>query len=179
MKHDPLISLPTGCELCQQQISESVDSGAPLTSELRAHLAGCDACTRFAEQWLSGPPTVLAQPASSVPDAALRERILRVAAPSNVVRFPTPGASGSSHTAWLGRIAACLALSGFSYWLLNPIVSRVPSRPAEAVAPTLTQNFLQMENGTKREQQALQAAVVDSGRQVHKDVAWSMSALEL
>ncbi len=179
MKHDSLIRLPKNCELCQQQLSEMADSGQPLTTELHNHLNGCAACARFAEQWLSGPPAVLTRPVSAVPDAALRDRILRAAAPSNVVRFPIPMNGLSSQTAWLGRIAACLAVAGFSYWLLNPTVSHVPNHPAKPAAPTLTQGLLQMEDGTKREQRALQAALVDSSRQVRGDVAWSMSALEL
>ena len=179
MKHDPPLPLPDSCDLCQQQLSECADSGEPLAPEFQAHVAGCADCTRFAERWLAAPPLILARPVAAVADAALRARILRAAAPSNVVRFPTLAANRSSRTALLGRIAACLALAGFSYWLLNPTVSRAPSHPARSGGPTLTQGLLQMEDGTKREQQALQTALVDGSRQVRGDVAWSVSALEL
>ena len=55
-----------------------------------------------------------------------------------------------------------------------------PARDAQAAAaPTLSQGLAQMEGQSKHEQEALRTAVVDGGRTVRGNVAWSVSALEL
>ncbi len=180
MTHDPFTHAGAGCEPIQRQLSELADSGAPMTPELQGHLEACAECAQFAERWLPGPPAELTRPVSTVPDIALRERILDAAAQPNVVRFPVSSATPPSWSTWLGRIAAGLALAGLAYWLLNPVAS--PLKPPDTAAvssPTLTQSLTQIEGSTRHEQTAVQTALVDGGRQVRGDVAWSVSALEL
>lgn len=180
--HPPL----TGRDAVQAQLSESADSGAPLTPELRAQVEADPACAEFAGTWLQGPPAaLLAGPASGASDAALRERILDAAAlPSNVVGFSPPPlplpAGHPPRTVWLARIAAALVVSALAYWLLDPVRSTGVRRPAVAGRePTLSQSFLQTENRSKREQQTIRTALVDGGREVNGNVAWAVSALDL
>ena len=180
MNDETFIPLADDCEASQRQLSDHADSGEALTPELQAHLDACPACARFAAQWLQGPPTELVRPVPAVAASGLRARILDAMDPPNVVRFPGPGAPRAPWTTWLGRIAACLALAGFSYWLLNPAPTPVRPNPATAAsAPTLTQSLAQMEDRTHHEQAVLQTALVDGGRQVRGNVAWTVSALEL
>ena len=179
MKHETLAPGPEGCEAIQQQLSEIADSGAAVTPAIQAHLSSCDACSQFAARWLQGPPAELARPVPAAPAVRLRESILDAAALPNVVPFPAPAVSRLSWPSWLGRLAACVALAGFSYWLLNPVPSPVARTSAAASPPTLTQSLTQMENRTAHEQAVVQTALVDGGRQVRGDVAWSVSALEL
>ncbi len=179
MRNDPFIHVPTGCEACQWQLSELADSGALQTPELRAHLAGCVECAEFAEQWLHEAPAALARPVSTTVATPLRERILDAAARPDIVRLPAPTARRPAWTALFGRVAACLALAGFAYWLLNPVASPVVHRPSAAVGPTLEQGLTQMENKSRHEQEVLETALADGGRQVQGNVAWSVSALDL
>ncbi len=167
------------CEAIQQLLSEKADTGAALTPELQMHVDSCAACADFAEQWLPGPPAALARRLPGVPDPALRERILDAAAHPNIVDFPVPAVRRTPWATVLGRIAACLVLAGFSYWLLNPAASPVRPRPASPSAPMLTQGLLQMEGKTKHEQDVLRSAVAAGGSRVSSNVAWTVSALEL
>lgn len=180
MKDDFSLRPPEECDACQQQISELADAGAALPDDLQAHVAACETCARFAGQWLPGPPAALA--GTVVPTAAdshLRERILDAAAPQNVVRFPEAAARRAPWAIWSGRVAAAVALGGFAYWLLNPAATPVENQSKLASTPTVTQEMARLEGRTKREQQLLQTAVVDGGREVDRNVAWSVSALEL
>ena len=167
------------CDTFQEQLSEIADSGAAPSPDLRAHLDRCDECARFAEQWLTAPPLQLSQPVLATPVGPLRERILDAATLPRIAQFPAAPASRPTWTAWLGRIAAGLAVAGFAYWLLNPAASPVGNVPATASAPTLTQGLAQMEDHTKHEQEVLRTALADGGREVRGNVAWSVSALEL
>jgi hypothetical protein len=178
MKQDPFIPALAGCEEFQFQLSELADAGAAPTPELLAHIQTCDECARFAETWLPGPPEALSQSVGGLPDVGLRERILDAATAPNVVAFPVPATGGRQPwVAWLGRVAACAALVGFSYWLLNPMRSQPGKRAT--VTPTVAQGLSEMENRSKREQQAVQTALVDGGREVQGNLAWSASALDL
>ncbi len=184
---DPSFTPPPlfGCDAVQAQLSELADSDAPLPPDLSAHLAACPACARFAELWLAGLPTELTlPPLATDTDNALRDRILAAAFvnPPNVVPFSTSTNITTTRpplTFWLGRVAAGLAVASLAYWLLDPQRSTGTRRPAVAVAPTLSQTFLKTENKSRREQRAIQAALVDGGRQVDGNVAWAVSALEL
>ena len=178
MKQDPFLPALEGCEDFQFQLSDLADAGAAPTPELQAHLRTCPACARFAETWLPGPPAALARPIGSLPGDGLRARILDAAAAPVAVPFPVPAAGGRQPwVTWLGRIAAAAAVAGFSYWLLNPATTQPRKRPT--ATPTLSQGLSAMENRSKREQQAVQTALVDGGREVQGNVAWSVSALDL
>ncbi len=166
------------CEAFQQQISESADAGTPLAPELLSHLQSCAACRRFAEIWFPAPPAALTRPVPVTDDSQLRERILKAAARAEVIPFPV-AAHRVNRIAWIGRAAACLAFAGLAYWLLNPKLSVVHTQSVAATTPTLAQSLAQVEDGTKREQQVLQTALVDGGQHVGSDVEWTMSALEL
>ena len=173
---------PVDCEAVQSQLSELADTGAPMTPELQAHIASCAGCALFAEQWLQGSPAVLARSVPALPDTRLRERILDAnSAPSNIVRFQqTPAATARpSWTVWLGRIAACALLAGFSYWLLNPVPTQIRVVQSETPVPSLVQSFTQMEDQTRNEQEVLHAALVKGTRRVRGTMSRSMSALEL
>ena len=163
----------------QAELSEIADSGAAPTPALRDHLERCDDCARFAAQWLPGPPAGLARPVSAAPVGPLREQILDAATPPRIIRWPASPARRIPGTAWLGRIAAGLAIGGLSYWLLNPTSAPVHDHPATASAPTLSQGLARMEGESKHEQAVLQTALVDGGREVRGNVAWSVSALDL
>ena len=179
MKHDPFSPVPEGCEAAQRQLSDSADAGETLTPALQVHLRVCPECTRFADEWLDGPPEVLARPVPTVVDPELRARILDAAALPPVIRFPAPAGRPSSWPVWFGRAAACLALAGLTYWLLNPAATPVRQPATAASAPTLTQSLAQMEDRTKHEQAVVQTALVDGGREVRGNVEWTVSALEL
>ncbi len=179
MNPDPSFPPPEGCEACQQLISEFADLGAPLTPALQAHLQTCAECQRFAEVWFPEPPAALRRPVPAVDDERLRERILRAAAEPEIIPFPATAARHVNWTAWSRRAAACLVFAGLAYWLLNPQPSPVRKPGVVAIQPTLGQSLAKAEDDTKREQQVLQTALVDGGQRVHRDVAWTMSALEL
>jgi hypothetical protein len=179
MTPDPFSRVPASCDAFQEQLSEIADSGAAPGPDLRAHLERCDECARFAEQWLTAPPPELARSILANAADPLRERILDAATLPRISQFRSPPASRLPWAAWLGRIAAGLAVAGFAYWLLNPAASPVGNAPATASAPTLTQGLAQMENRTKHEQALLRTALADGGREVRGNVLWSVSALEL
>ena len=179
MTPDTFSRLSESCDTFQEQLSEIADTGAAPSPGLRAHLDRCDACARFAEQWLTALPLELAHPVLAKPVGPLRERILDAATLPRIAQFPANPASRPTWTAWLGRIAAGLAVTGFAYWLLNPTASPVGNAPATASTPILTQGLAQMEDQTKHEQKVLRTALADGGREVRGNVAWSVSALEL
>ena len=179
MTPDPFSRPSEHCDAFQEQLSELADSGAAPSPDLRAHLDRCDECSRFADQWLAAAPPELFQLVLAGPVGTLRERILDAATLPGIIRFPADSGSRPPWTAWLGRVAAGLAVAGFAYWLLNPAASPVGHAPATASAPTLTQGLAQMEDRTKHEQEVLRTALADGGREVRGNVAWSVSALEL
>ena len=175
-------STPADCEAVQSQLSELADTGAPMTPELQTHLASCAKCALFAEHWLQGPPAVLTRSVPALLDTRLRERILDAnTAPLNVVRFQQTLAATvrPPWTMWLGRIAACALLAGFSYWLLNPMPTQVRVTQLSTPEPTLVQSFTQMEDQTRNEQEVLHAAFLKGTRRVRGTMSRSMSALEL
>lgn len=143
---------------------------------LQTHLDGCAACAQFAEQWLPGAPGVLQEPLNVPADISLRERILRAASLPEVTRF----APRQTLMPWIGRMAAVLVAAGFAYWLSNPEPAEVrPAPPVAEAAPTLTRSLVEMETQSKHQEQLVQTALVDGGRHVRGNVAWSVSALEL
>ena len=173
---------PEGCDAIQLQISEAADTGGPLSAEIQAHLSGCEACAHFAATWLQGPPAPLARPVAEVTRFhGLRERILNAqAAPRNIVPFPSPASfSRPAAVVWLGRIAACAALVGFAYWLLNPVVSPVGPDRTAAESPSMTRTVTRLENQRREEGEILRSAIVEGGSRVQRDATWSMSSLEL
>jgi anti-sigma factor RsiW len=185
MTSQPFLRGPTsGCDAYQEQLSATVDAGAPLAPALRAHLEACEECAAFSALWLSGAPAELVSSSGESVDERLRATILNRAAqpagaaePPVVVPFVRPDTAARRATQWLGRIAAGLVLAGLAYWLLNPRPE--PVRRQAPPVPTLAEGFAQVEGQSSHEQQVLQSALVDGGREVRGNVAWSLSALEL
>ena len=166
-----------GCETFQRQISDAADASAPLTPEIQAHLRSCADCAGFAEAWFPKGPVALDRPITVSKDNRLRQRILDAAEPETV---PFPGAADrrTAWTAWVGRIAACLALTGLAWWLLDPTHSQIQTHNSAAAERTLAQSLAHTEYRMKHEQEILQTALADGGQRVRGDVEWTLSALE-
>lgn len=166
-----------GCEAFQRQISDAADADAPLPPEIQAHLRSCADCAGFAETWFPKVPSALDRPIAVSENERLRQRILDAAEPE-VIPFPGAADRRTAWTAWAGRIAAGLALTGLAWWLLDPTHSQVKTPNNAATERTLAQSLAHTEYRMKHEQEILQTALADGGQRVRGDVEWTLSALE-
>ena len=166
------------CEAFQRQISDAADARAPMPAEIQAHLQSCADCAGFAKIWFPNPPPVLAEPIAVANDDRLRERIIEAASAPKTVPFPVASERRANWNAWSARVAACLALTGLGWWLLDPTHSRPETHSSAAAERTLAQSLAHTEYRAKHEQEILQTALVDGGQHVRSEVEWTLSALE-